>query len=513
MAILDRRNLGASLFLATLGTALAACPPPEDVMNADASDVQTGTDASIDHAAPDVTSPDVIPADTAPTDASHDDVVSDTPTTPTCAANPTPVMITADTITADTTWDCDHTYILATSSPIFVLAPAVLTIAPGTVIRGDMPQAALIVTRGARLEAAGTREQPIVFTSNRTVGSRRSGDWGGVVLLGGASINDSANGTGVSGTNQIEGLDSSDMRGRYGGGTSPDDTWNCGTLRYARIEFAGYTLSANNELNGLTVAGCGSRTTLDYVQIHRGADDGVEFFGGTANLSHFVLTQSDDDGLDWDQGWRGKGQFIIVQGPAMSGESDPGGIEADNDRDVNTAAPISEPLLFNLSIIGPGNTVSVANMRGGVLRRGTAARIYNALFQGWPVGGVDVRDQATFDLANANPARLTIENSVFFANGPSASDHFSDNAPDSFDESAFFGDATRANRVDVDSLLAAPYSAATPDFVPAASSPLATGAKTPPSDAFFDATALYVGAIAPGASSNWTSGWTAYPVN
>src|SRR5437588_594351 len=79
-----------------------------------------------------------------------------------------------------------------------------------------------------------------------------------------------------------------------------DDTYDCGTLKYVRVEFAGRPLSANNELNGITLNACGSATTIDFVQVHRGVDDGIELFGGTVNLKHLVITGSDDDGLDWD---------------------------------------------------------------------------------------------------------------------------------------------------------------------------------------------------------------------
>lgn len=505
---------------AALAALLAHCDSGTgDVMDNTARDAgNTPTDV----VTTDVVSTDVVATDVVTTDAATNDVVTsdaatnDAPTTDagvTCPATPTEVHITADTITASTTWDCAHTYILDSPSPTFVMSPAVLTIGPGTVIRGNTPQSAIIVTRGAKLVASGTAAQPIVFTSNRPVGMRRAGDWGGVVLLGGASINDSANMTGATGTNQLEGIDSTDMRGRYGGGATADDTHDCGTVRYVRIEFAGYTLSANNELNGLTVCACGSRTTLDYIQVHRGADDGIEVFGGTANLRHAVITQSDDDGLDWDQGWRGKAQFVVVQGPAASGESDPTGIEADNDRDVATATPISSPTIYNITVLGPGNAVSIANNRAVVLRRGTAGRIANALVGGFPVSGVDVRDAETFALATGADPQLQFASSILWANGPDGMQHFVDNAADTFDEMAWFTAAARMNRVGADPMLAAPFNATAPGFTPAAGSPAATGAATPPNDGFFDATAVYLGAIAPGASTNWTSGWTAYPAN
>ncbi len=468
-------------------------------------------DSGVDSGAPDTGAPDSGSPSTDAPAADSGSPITDAGVV--CPTNPTEVRITTDTITASTSWDCTHTYVLDGASPTFVMAPAVLTIGPGTTIRGNNPQSAIIITRGARLEASGTAERPIVFTSNRPVGMRRSGDWGGVVLLGNASINDSANMTGANGTNQLEGIDSTDMRGRYGGGATPDDAYNCGTVRYVRIEFAGYTLSANNELNGLTVCACGTGTTLDYIQVHRGADDGVELFGGTANLRHLVSTQSDDDGLDWDQGWRGKGQFIVVQGPAMSGESDPSGIEADNDRDVATATPVSEPTIYNATILGPGNTVSIANNRAVVLRRGTAGRMANFIIGGFPVSGIDVRDAATFALATGATARLQFTSSLIWSNGPDGMQHFLDNAADTFDEAAWFTDAARGNRVGVDPLLPAPFNATAPGLTPPAGSAASMGAATPPDDGFFDASATWLGALPPGAATHWMTGWTAFPAN
>jgi hypothetical protein len=492
-----RRYLSVVATLALAGAALTGCPPPDDVMD-------TGPRS------------DVQPMDmpVVPTDVQLPDVPLDAPAT-NCPANPPVEMVTMETITADTNWDCNHTYVLAVDNPTFVLAPAVLRIGPGTVIRGDRPRSSIIITRGARIEATGTAAQPIVFTSNKPVGMRRAGDWGGVALLGTATINSSQRPDGgAMGENQLEGIDSADMRGRYGGAM---DTSTSGIIRYARIEFAGYTLSANNELNGLTLCACGSGTIIDYVQLHRGADDGIEIFGGTVNVRHIVSTLSDDDGFDWDQGWRGKAQFVLIQGPPMSGESDPSGIEADNDRDVNTSMPTSEPTIYNISVFGPGSTATVANMRGAVIRRGTGGHIFNMLLQGWPTGGIDVRDAATFALTMGATPRLTFENSIVFQNGAGGTAHFTDGEPaampDMFDEAAWFM-GRPGNLVGMDTMVPAPSNPTTPNFVPPANSPAASGGATPPAgDAFFDATATYRGAVPPGQPTNWMSGWTAFPEN
>ncbi len=154
----------------------------------------------------------------------------------------------------------------------------------------------LVVTTTARLEAVGTAAAPIVFTSNEPVGQRGPGNWGGIVLLGNAPLNVEG------GSESIEGFPAGAERTVYGGADAAHDF---GTLKYARVEFAGFELERDNELNALTVGGCGTGTEIDYVQVHLGADDGVEMFGGTADLRHIVITQPDDDGLDWDFGWTG----------------------------------------------------------------------------------------------------------------------------------------------------------------------------------------------------------------
>lgn len=223
-------------------------------------------------------------------------------------SNPETVQVTED-IKADTTWKTGNTYVL--TKHIFVES-GTLTLEPGVTVKGQQGSS-LVITRQARINAVGTAEKPIVFTSSEPVGSRAAGNWGGLVLLGKAQLN-IPNVTEQS----IEGfVVGSDARTLYGG---TDDAHNCGTLKYVRIEFAGFKLLNNSELNGLSMGACGSATQVDYLQVHRGLDDGVEMFGGTANLKHVLVTLTDDDGLDWDFGYRGNVQFLIVQQGENLGE-------------------------------------------------------------------------------------------------------------------------------------------------------------------------------------------------
>ncbi|MBK8170250.1 MAG: hypothetical protein IPK60_07870 [Sandaracinaceae bacterium] len=491
---MGRKQLG--LFLA-LVVAASGCSDSEDVMpgidgGGDSGtgniDSGPGTDLGVDLG---IATDGGMSIDSGPgTDAG--------PECPALSAR-TVVTISAE-ITESATWTCNNLYVL--NDLIFVRSPAVITIEPGTIVQGN-DLSALIMTPGSRLVADGTASRPILFTSSKSAGERSHGDWGGLVMLGNAPINLQSEGAPVRG--QVEGIDASDMRGQYGGS---DATSSCGTLRYARIEFAGYAIAVDNELNGLTLAGCGSDTIIDYVQVHRGDDDGVEIFGGTVDIKHIVITGALDDCLDWDQGWTGRGQFIIAQ--QHSGSET--GIEADNNRSNNDLTPRSAPTLWNVTLVGTNNSAEA--QFAADFRRGTAGLLHNVIMMGFPRTSVDVRDASS--VAQTASGALDVTNAMFFQVGADGMTYFATEEGDadndaSFDESAFFMSSTRMNTFGTDPMLGAPYNIAAPNFAPAAASAAGSSAATPPST-FFDATATYRGAIAPG-GSDWTSGWTAYPEN
>lgn len=414
-----------------------------------------------------------------------------------------PFTITGD-ITADTTWTTGNTYTLTTN--IFV-HNATLTIEPGVTIVGDAGSS-LVITNTAKIMAEGTASQPIIMTSSKAAGSRMAGDWGGLILLGKAPINV------TGGTDNIEGFPAGTPGTEFGGS---DPTHNCGTVKYVRIEFAGFELSTDNELNGLTVGACGSDTVIDYLQVHKGADDAVEFFGGTASITHAVLTQCDDDGLDWDFGWSGKAQFIVIQQSATTGNH---GFEADNNVNSNDATPRSSPEIWNATLIGsdadPG---SASKTQGGMmLRRGTAGMINNTIVEYFADWAVDVADYSTVLQATASTPTLAIQNSYFYQNANDANngwptgfdedqgvqDDCDSNNANCFDEAAHFMMAAYNNTF-ADPGLGDPKNLTAPNFAP--TSPL-TGGGTP--SAGFDTSATFIGAIG---SEDWTSGWTAYPAN
>lgn len=399
-------------------------------------------------------------------------------------------------ITESTTWKSGQTIRL--DGLTYVTGASQLTIEPGVTVLGT-PGSALVVTRDARLHARGTAQQPIVFTSANPVGARAPGDWGGVVLLGRAPVN--------TGTAIIEGIEEANASGSFGGN---DGDSSCGVLEYVRIEFAGFEVYANNELNGLTLGGCGAGTIVRNVQIHRALDDGLELFGGTADIRNVLITYPGDDGLDWDLGWVGRGQFIAVLMGKSTGDN---ANEADNRKEQPDAMPRSSPTLFNLSLVG--HPSAEIGQRGMVLRRGTGGHFSNVLISGFAGEPFDLRDASTAALARNGGLRIV--NSVLMTDGSQAvrfqnedNDH---NDDEGLDELAWFSQPDLGNVVGaISEMLNGLRGARVPGLVPLASRDLMRTAQTA-QDEFWQEGVDYVGAFRPGASRTWASGWTALPEN
>jgi hypothetical protein len=404
-----------------------------------------------------------------------------------------PIMVGGE-LTGDVTWPAgakvtltDHVFVKGT-----------LTIGAGATIHGQA-STSLVVTRDGRIDARGTAQAPIVFTSAEPVGSRSAGDWGGVVLLGKASINV------AGGEEEIEGFADDETRTVYGGS---DAAHNCGTLEYVRIEFAGFELSPDNELNGLSVGGCGNTTKLDHIQIHKGADDGIEFFGGTANVSHLVVTQANDDSVDWDYGWTGLGQFIVIQQSLVDGDH---GFECDNNGDANDALPRSAPNIWNATYIGSGGMPDEAaeSQAFAHLRRGTAGMFNNVIIAHASDDVDKLSDEAT--VAQIDAGALKISNSIFFsnvgANEVAIPDEMGDDDDDGgYDDDLLVNDPASMNRF-VDPMLTDALNLEAPNFMLMPGSPALMGGATPSAG---DTTATYVGAFG---ATDWTAGWTAFPAN
>lgn len=371
---------------------------------------------------------------------------------------------------------------------------AVLFIEPGTVIKG-LANSALIVTPGSKLSAAGTPSLPIVFTSAQPVGQRTSGFWGGLLLLGDAPVN-------VPNA-QFEALPDNDVDGIYGG-NDPDDS--SGVLRYTRIEFAGFAYADGREFNGLTLAGVGRGTTLDHIQVHRSSDDGIEMFGGTADMHHILLSQNEDDGFDTDLGYTGRVQFMIVQ-HINAKSSDPNGYESDNapaDAQFNDL-PRTSPTIYNATLIGMPSATS--GSRGMIIRRGAAGQYYNHIITQFRDAAIDVRNtESTAQF----PQNLFVRNSDFFANASGGinwpEESGSGDNDGGFNEGTSFMNAEYDNQEVTPGLKSAAVSLTAPSFIPDTLLP----GVAPPADGFFDVDAAYMGGMD---VNDWTLGWAAYPQN
>lgn len=230
-------------------------------------------------------------------------------------------------ITSNTTWTSDHIYLL--EGKVVVENGATLTIEPGTIVKGDQGTeslaSALVISRGAQINACGTSSEPIIFTSvlddiqigelsgsNLTEGD--NGLWGGVIILGNAPISAGDGDT----ESQIEGIPAVETYGAFGG-NDPND--NSGSLCYVSIRHGGVALSAGKEINGLTLGGVGSATSINNVEVIANYDDGVEFFGGTVNASNLIVGFQGDDGIDIDMNYSGTiTNFVVVNGVGQSSD-------------------------------------------------------------------------------------------------------------------------------------------------------------------------------------------------
>lgn len=292
---------------------------------------------------------------------------------------------TVTTVSADITTNTTWSGVVKLMNKVYVKNNATLTIAPGTIIRGDkLTQGTLIITRGAKIIADGTATNPIVFTSNEAVGARNEGDWGGLVLLGLAKNNQ------PGGVANIEGIVPT-TDSQYGGNFDND---NSGILRYVRVEFAGIALEPNKEINGITFGSVGNQTIVDYVQVTFSGDDSFEWFGGTVNCKHLIAYRGLDDDFDTDFGFRGKIQFgLAIRDKDISdAPGDSNCFESDNDAAGSTAQPKTRPIFSNITIVGPkGNGTTVLPTgekfeKAFRLRRNTSTCVLNSLVTGWEKG-------------------------------------------------------------------------------------------------------------------------------
>ncbi len=278
---------------------------------------------------------------------------------------------------------------------VYVTNGSSLTIPAGTVFRGDKDtKAALIVEPGGQIFAQGTEDEPIVFTSNQEKGSRRPGDWGGLIICGRAKNN--------AGAQIIEG----GPRTTHGGNNDED---NSGVLSYVRVEFAGYPFNTDQEINGITFGSVGKGTKIDHLQVSYSNDDSFEWFGGNVDCKYLVAYHGWDDDFDTDNGFSGRLQFLLgIRHPKIADTSLSNGFESDNNKDGTSASPVTSCVFSNVTFVGPlGQDTNFANnteyINGGGLnpnngskmgvfqaamqiRRNSKLNCFNSIAMGYPVG-------------------------------------------------------------------------------------------------------------------------------
>lgn len=426
------------------------------------------------------------------------------------------VITVSGDITSNQTWTANNVYRL--SGFVYVKGGAELTIQPGTLIYGEkVTKGTLLICRGSKIHASGTACAPIVFTSEQPLGSRTYGDWGGVILLGKSTVNQTL-GYGI-----IEGgVDNANGDGRYGwsdlGLSGPVLNDNTGEMEYVRIEYPGIAFLPNNEINGLTFGGVGSGTTINHIQVSYSGDDSYEWFGGTVNCDHLISFRGLDDELDTDNSFSGHVSFCVaLRDPNVADVSGSNGFESDNDATGSTNAPFTSPVFSNITIVGPQVTPStVVNSnfkRGAHIRRNSRCSVFNSIIMGWgPSGGYGVYIDGTSTQCNVMNGDLVMKNDFIagctnnFGQTGTAGCSFTTTS-DWFTALAN-NNATYTNNSDVQ--LTDPFNLSNPNFLPSNTSPVWNAADyTDPKLAGFTTT-NYVGAFG---STDWTKPWAEWDPN
>ncbi|HSC54851.1 MAG TPA: hypothetical protein VLC98_14560 [Phnomibacter sp.] len=381
---------------------------------------------------------------------------------------------------------------------VYVNNRATLRFAPGSIIVGDtINKGALIVEQNARLYAEGTAADPIVFTSGKKPGQRKPGDWGGIVLLGNAPTNRTT-------PPIIEG----GINAYYGGSVVAD---NSGSLKYVRIEFAGIAADPNSEINGLTLGGVGSGTTLDHIQVSYGNDDAYEFFGGTVNSKYLIAFATADDDYDFDFGFNGRLQFgVALRDPLFVDGGDAGnGVESDNDASGTNALPYTKASISNFTWVGPNDAAGTLanhnfNMRW---RRASQFDVRNSILMGYMDAGLSFESDSTANFYKNNISGFKA-NLVHAVAAPFKSSSTYITAAEMETKAIADGCAKYTSANDI--MLANPFNLNAPDFMPKAASPALAGANfigTGWDNIAFWTKTTFRGAFG---TDNWTTGWTSF---
>lgn len=423
------------------------------------------------------------------------------------------IAVSSDIASGSTvTWTANNEYRLDTV--IYVQPNATLTIEPGTVVKGatnvtiprdGIPElvSALWVTRGGKLIADGTRENPIIFTAegdnlDGNIPPTQTALWGGVVIMGNARINTANNVAGNASTPKYDAYEGVELQDgvplpehRFGGDNDAD---NSGVLRYVSIRHAGRIFQQNAELNCLTMGAVGSGTVLEYVETFAGSDDGFEWWGGTVNSKYLVSAFIEDDDFDTDQGYRGTNQFWFAIKPPWAGTGDSRAMESDGDLNQNAQGeePIARWYAYNGTFVGRGKGEDSSGRGiGWNMRDESAANVANSVFVDWNQG-LRLDADALLHLTAASPL-ASIRNNLWDVNTAANTEGaivFDTAAWNNLTGAALLGGVSYTNNAGLDPR---------PQTGSALFSNVAAGAPVSVS---------YRGAFS-GASDNWADGWTA----
>ncbi len=422
------------------------------------------------------------------------------------------INVTDESINANdqVTWTANNTYVL--DGFVFVEEGAVLTIEPGTIIKGKPgageDASALIITRGAKIFANGTADKPIIFTAlvdnpndPNDMPLDASGLWGGLLVLGKSQINT------PGGVGNIEGIPSSEPRGTYGGGETPDLNDNSGVIRYVSIRHGGTDIGANNEINGLSLGAVGAGTTIEYVEVFRNADDGFEFFGGTVNTKYLISAFNGDDSFDYDEGFNGKGQFWFSIQAEDAGNC---GGEHDGATKPEDAMPYAKPVIYNATYIGSGANSGYDKSMGLHIRDNSGGTYKNSIFTDFGGKGIEIEDLESGEDSRARleAGDVVLNNNLWygFAGGNSL-DNIAPGEGQAFVRN-YLADASNNNWIESPMLRGVTRSNdAKLDPRPQTGSPALTktAADYPVDDEWFTQTD-YIGAF--GQTNFWLKGWT-----
>jgi hypothetical protein len=433
-------------------------------------------------------------------------------------------------INADTSLKKANTYIL--KGLVYIVGNHTMSIEAGTVIKGSYSGsdvAALIITRGSKIVATGSATDPVVFTSSSP--NPQSGDWGGIIICGKASINAAFNN--VQGLYQVEGgVDNATGDGIAGSGDAlvpaPIDTDSSGVLSYVRIEYAGYAFQPDKEINSLTMACVGNKTVIDHVQTTYAKDDAFEWFGGTVNCKYLIALKTQDDDFDTDNGFNGKVQFgLVIRDSVIADISTSEAFESDNNASGTTATPKTSAVFSNITAIGPRyslNNVGSSLFRAGAqIRRNSSISIFNSVIMGWPQAILIDASTGTPTDKNIDDSTLRIRYTTLAGNTVNLKYSASSTVPTGANDASilawftnpFFGNTIL--NTSTEAKLIQPFNYGAPDPTPFAGSngyaPIVSGANftDPKLAGGFFTTVAFRGAIAPaGVESNWWKGWTKF---